>query len=423
MNHSACIGVQNIDKYKFPSPRDFVHFFGRFGAISSISLQPQAAPCSSASSKQTEKPQANKGPVCFQGLIIFFRREDALKAIDALHNNMHGKYPLKLTLCVVRKEMLPMYVPPWQSTHEFNRESVNRVLENSMKINKEVIKKIWKAVENAESLEPFVAVVPQVNEIPNALRYLIDTTAQYVARYGRSFETAIVSKERANAIYALFMPSDNFQSVFDSFDEETLMFRLKCQTFYRWRVLSLMNGDSLSSWNLNPFQPIEGGLIFFPPPCDRGQIPVAKKPEEAALYVQLQHEMIHLLQKLKNERCMIAHASHFVLRAVSDVSQVMDVLYLSIVRRGGSAKHGLLCLYVLSDVFCNSHLLQSNFHKGLIDLLKIKIEDMYTVMMAKIRLISDEIERSSMRQKIYNVFESFEKAGFLQIRTDAVVYY
>lgn len=74
-------------------------------------------------------------------------------------------------------------------------------------------------------------------------RYIIDATAVYVARDGSEFEDAVREREANNPEFA-FLNGDGPDSV-----------------YYTWRVWSLCNGDSLTSWRVEPFlMTMEGPL-------------------------------------------------------------------------------------------------------------------------------------------------------------------
>ena len=78
---------------------------------------------------------------------------------------------------------------------------------------------------------------------------IVDTLARYVAEDGRAFERAVMDRERDN---------EDFAFLFDHARPE--------HAYYRWRVFSLAQGDSLTRWRTDPFVMIEGGLRWTPRP-------------------------------------------------------------------------------------------------------------------------------------------------------------
>jgi len=82
-------------------------------------------------------------------------------------------------------------------------------------------------------------------------RKVIDRTATYVRRYGFDFEALLMDKERGNSAYSFLFKTETPEHM-----------------YYRWRVWSLAQGDSLSSWRTDPFQMVEGGKFWVPPEVD-----------------------------------------------------------------------------------------------------------------------------------------------------------
>lgn len=77
---------------------------------------------------------------------------------------------------------------------------------------------------------------------------LVDTLARYVAEDGRVFERAVMDRERDN---------EDFAFLFDQ--------TCATHTYYRWRVFSLAQGDTLTKWRRDPFVMVAGGLRWTPP--------------------------------------------------------------------------------------------------------------------------------------------------------------
>lgn len=71
-------------------------------------------------------------------------------------------------------------------------------------------------------------------------RYIIDTMALYVLQDGCPFEQAVMLKEQANPEFAF---------LFDLKSPE--------HVYYRWRLYSLANEDSLMRWHVEPFWLVE----------------------------------------------------------------------------------------------------------------------------------------------------------------------
>ena len=80
---------------------------------------------------------------------------------------------------------------------------------------------------------------------------LIDRFAWYVAKDGIQFESAIMAEEAANA-------GTRFKFLQDLQSPEGI--------YYRWRVASLVMGDTLEAWRTQPFRITVDGPWWVPPP-------------------------------------------------------------------------------------------------------------------------------------------------------------
>jgi U2-associated protein SR140 len=74
------------------------------------------------------------------------------------------------------------------------------------------------------------------------VRYVIDTLASYVLQDGCAFEQAVMSYEQENPEFAF---------LFD--------LSLPDHVYYRWRLYSMAQGDTLRNWRIEPFVLLEGG--------------------------------------------------------------------------------------------------------------------------------------------------------------------
>ena len=375
LNSLLCI--ENIDKYKFPTPKDFVNFFGRFGAICSIFIEPQTerarlpkappvhgslnhefllnAELLSTLNNQSARKEKSFTQV-YKGKINYFLEDDAQKAANALNNHLHGKYHLKIFLDKSPKQVFPGFIPAWQRSADFHKQATEVILKSSMNVQKEVLEKVQSAMRVGASLEPLIAYVPSMYDIPNDIRYLIDTTAQYVAQHGQLFEKIIFLREKNNMVFGLFISSPWVDDLISIYDMETLEFRQKCRLYYQWRVYSFMNGDSRTLWKSDPYQPFEGGTVFFPPDCETNQSFVARKPESGAiLSSEEQRALIMLLRHVIQERESIGQVSHFILRNYAASDQISNLLCHSITHGKASDGSLLARMYVLNDVLHNAN--------------------------------------------------------------------
>eukprot|EP00928_Gymnodinium_smaydae_P044980 TRINITY_DN30024_c0_g1_i1.p1 TRINITY_DN30024_c0_g1~~TRINITY_DN30024_c0_g1_i1.p1 ORF type:complete len:1033 (+),score=250.54 TRINITY_DN30024_c0_g1_i1:89-3187(+) len=100
-----------------------------------------------------------------------------------------------------------------------------------------------------------------------ATKRLIDCTAAFVATDGFELEQLLFERERGNPRFSFLRPPQEGP-------EDPL------HTYYRWRVFSLVQGDTHEIWRTEPFQVYDGGPLWQAPPCDAS--PVAQADASAA---------------------------------------------------------------------------------------------------------------------------------------------
>jgi len=79
---------------------------------------------------------------------------------------------------------------------------------------------------------------------------LIDCLAEFVVKYGMKFEHVVICKERE-------YNTGHFNFLFHVDTPDHL--------FYRWRLWSLLQEDTLMDWSTQPFQMLQGGPFWIPP--------------------------------------------------------------------------------------------------------------------------------------------------------------
>ena len=106
------------------------------------------------------------------------------------------------------------------------------------------------------SLDTNMAHAIRVTHPPHSHRqHFISTVATFVAQDGSAIENQLLTREHQNPDYAFLRYNPN--------TDET---QKKEHIYYRWRVYSLCQGDSLDVWTTDPFIMIEGGKVWIPPP-------------------------------------------------------------------------------------------------------------------------------------------------------------
>ena len=177
----------------------------------------------------------------------------------------------------------------------------------------------------------------QVGGMAPARRSLIDTTASFVVRCGRPFEEAVALRERENPHFAfLRRPYTTAEHL-----------------YYRWRLYSLSQGDTLAHWRTRPFQLFLGGAVWLPPPAER---PQRGRGGERALTAAEKEELFGLLRGLEGTVGSVRATMVFCVEKAADnaAGDVAHVVSDALSLRGTPWAARLARLHLLSDVLFNA---------------------------------------------------------------------
>lgn len=287
--------------------------FGRFGKIGSIKIiWPRG-----------DRPMGLPGNT---GFVAFMEREDAETAMREMGGmKFHGNM-LSINFC----DPVPLPSVP------LNPDGPNTVANPAATRQRLEDGPAPKAVLKGVGTD--VVVAP-----PNTARrrYIIDAMAVYVARDGSEFEDAVREREANNPEFA-FLNGDDPDSV-----------------YYMWRVWSICNGDSLTSWRVEPFlMTIEGPLWIPPPTSERSscQDKAANvTPGERALDGAPRERLQELLANLSLGRDSITAAMMFVIENAECCNEVSRLILQALESTDEQDVQRKLCLlYLVSDVLYNT---------------------------------------------------------------------
>ncbi|CDR97285.1 surp module family protein, putative [Babesia bigemina] len=210
---------------------------------------------------------------------------------------------------------------------------------------------------SSSNLPPLLADARGVHvELPPSpmKRAVIDLMARYVVQGGAEFEAMIMANESEQGLF-------NF--IFNRNSPEHI--------YYRWKVYSLLQGDTDKEWRREPFQVVAGGLQWHPPVEKTDTSPAPPMPTvppilgaETAMTMShsgrapMMHSDISRLEKLLRDctttRGSVAEAMMFIINHGESAFQVTDYLVNSILEDTPTVDKKISRLYILSDVLYNT---------------------------------------------------------------------
>ncbi|KAF9165994.1 U2 snRNP-associated SURP domain-containing protein [Actinomortierella ambigua] len=168
---------------------------------------------------------------------------------------------------------------------------------------------------------------------------------------GPEFEQALIDRESNNPLFCFLVD-----------------YKSPEHYYYRWKMFSLVQGDTLSRWRTEPFRMVEGGPKWFPPFMPFTDEVVAE--DERLIDIPLddlertytrgslsRHERSYfeaLLRLLTAQRRSIARAMVFAIQHAEAADEIVDILSASMLLDSTPQGARLARLYLISDILHNS---------------------------------------------------------------------
>ncbi|KAI8054011.1 hypothetical protein BDF22DRAFT_682551 [Syncephalis plumigaleata] len=192
--------------------------FGRYGPIGSVKIM----------WPRPYDDRASKGSGRLSGFVAFMNRDDAAQALK----NLDGSMLLDNSIRCVWGKAVPLPDKPIYVT------STSNVMTTTGRPFNARVSADSGAGSRSQELWEVVVEQPTDRE----LLYTIHRTIERVIRYGAQFEAINNAK---------------FKFLYDYQSPE--------HVYYRWRLFSLLNGDSTRRWSERPFEMFDHGTIWIPP--------------------------------------------------------------------------------------------------------------------------------------------------------------
>ncbi|GFE53445.1 RNA binding protein protein [Babesia ovis] len=179
-----------------------------------------------------------------------------------------------------------------------------------------------------------------------AKRAVIDLVARYVAEGGSDFEHMIMSSESREGLFSFIHDRHSPDHV-----------------YYRWKVYSILQGDSETCWSTEPFRIMDGGLLWHPPcvtPCSMSSatqtIPSLSLSQNGLTPLQPSElsRLNQILSSCNTTRGYIGEAMMFIINHGESAVQVTDCLVNAILEDSPTVDKKISRLYILSDVLYNT---------------------------------------------------------------------
>jgi U2-associated protein SR140 len=344
--------------------------FGRFGPIGSVKIM-----------WPRDEEQRLRGKNT--GFVAFMHRKDAEKAKSVLDGAL--LHDMELAVGWGKSVPLPS-VPIWPPATGLGQAIAAEIAPESTR---ERIHDGPPPKEEITGIGPDVVVLTPQDE---RMRFIIDALAYYVVQDGFAFEQLVMENECDNP---------EFKFLYDNSSPDHI--------YYRWRIFSLANGDTLKSWRVDPFLMFSRSARWIPPPMTGI---VAAKATEAKqvkfgkgnvpLSEAARRRLEIMLDTLSSERRTIADAMVFTIDHAESCQEVSNILVQPLLSGQIPIQAIVARLYLLSDILHNTSAPVRNasqFRSTLQDAMP----DIFEVLNTCYRSAPSRISQESLRRNILRV--------------------
>uniref|UniRef100_A0A069DXK2 Putative splicing regulator n=1 Tax=Panstrongylus megistus TaxID=65343 RepID=A0A069DXK2_9HEMI len=319
--------------------QQLMEVFGKYGPLASIKIMwPRS------------DEEKSRGRNC--GFVAFMNRKDGDRAMKALNGKEVLGYEMKLGWGKgVPIPPFPIYIPPTllsltqppppsglpfnAQPHPKDRNKVPRMRPNEpYPVNPEDADKVDKILPQA--------LVKVVMPTDRNLLMLIHHMIEYVIREGPMFEAMIMNRELSNPL---------FRFLFDN--------QSPAHTYYRWKLFSLLQGDSQKEWRLQEFRMFKGGSIWRPPPMNLytqgmpDELVERDDDKKGGLSPAQRDRLEQLIRHMTPERLKVADAMVFCIEHAEAADEICDCIVESLSNSDTVLYKKVARLYLVSDILHN----------------------------------------------------------------------
>lgn len=324
---------------------NLMELFGKYGPLASVKIMWP---------RNDEERNRNKN--C--GFVAYMSRKDAERGLNNLNGKMifdcelrvgWGKTVLLPTHPVyIPKSLLDVFQPSPPSGLPFNAQPPVQSSNDELQ-----------PMENVKLEDCVVKVVLPTDR---NLLALIHRTIEFVIREGMIFEAIIMKKEQHNA---------TFRFLFDN--------KCPAHVYYRWKLYSILHGDSVREWRSAEFRMYKVGPIWKPPvvpnyyngmpdelfeSADKNKLLKMKRRLSKAQRDYLES----LLHKLTCERSSIENAMIFCLQHKDASEEIVDTVTQSVLHNSNNIFKILPRIYLTYDLIYNSKYIKGDPFGRLIEM-------------------------------------------------------
>ncbi|XP_016947312.1 U2 snRNP-associated SURP motif-containing protein [Drosophila biarmipes] len=322
------------------SEQQLMEIFGRYGPLASIKIMwPRS------------EEEKQRGRNC--GFVAYMSRKDAERALRTLNGRYIMGYEMRLgwgktvpimnTPIFAPQALLEMTLPPPPSGLPFNAQPPPSEADVLPKKNY----KEFDREEDKENLERILSKCVVKVHVPTekAVLNIIHRMIEFVIREGPMFEALIMIREMENPLFSFL------------FDNES-----PAHIYYRWKLFSLLQGDTPNEWREDEFRMFKNGPVWKPPvanfytqgmPDELVVDPDAPVVHKGALSNAQRDRLEDLIRQLTPERTRIGDAMVFCIEHADAADEICECIAESLSNLSTLPSKKIARLYLISDILHN----------------------------------------------------------------------
>uniref|UniRef100_A0A3Q4IAW9 Zgc:163098 n=1 Tax=Neolamprologus brichardi TaxID=32507 RepID=A0A3Q4IAW9_NEOBR len=337
-----------------------------------------------------------------RAFVAFMTRKDAERALAALDGTVIMGFEMKLGWGKpARIPPQPLYTPvgvrvtpPPPSGLPFNAQPRDRFRNDFTKPLGMSKKELDKTLSEA--------VVKVVIPTERNLLFLIHRMIEFVVREGPVFEAIIMNKEKNNPHYRF---------LFDNKSQD--------HVYYRWKLFSILQGESPTEWRTTDFRMFRGGSLWRPPSLNSYSQRSEERAEEeddvsheeevkkGQLRAEHRQRLEMLLKELTAGREDIANAMMFCLDRADAAEEVVGHVSDSFSSLQTSLQKKIARLYLVSDILHNScaKVAGASYYRKYFE---AKLPQIFGDLNAAHKNIQARLQAELFKQKVMSCFRAWE---------------
>ncbi|KAL1123660.1 hypothetical protein AAG570_002736 [Ranatra chinensis] len=373
--------------------QQLMEVFGKYGPLASIKIMwPRS------------DEEKSRGRNC--GFVAFMNRKDGDRAMKALNGKDVLGYEMKLGWgkgvpippypIYIPPTLLSLTQPPPPSGLPFNAQPHPK---DKHKVPKMRPNEPYS--ENPEDQDKVEKILPQalvkvVMPTDRNLLMLIHHMIEYVIREGPMFEAMIMNREINNPM---------FRFLFDN--------QSPAHAYYRWKLFSLLQGDSQKDWRLHEFRMFKGGSIWRPPPMNLytqgmpDELIEKDDDRKGGLSPAQRDRLEHLIRYITPGRLKVADAMVFCIEHSDAADEICDCIVESLSNPDTLLYKKIARLYLVSDILhnCGLKITNASFYRRC---LESRLPEIFHQAHLTFTSLDSRLKAEAFRVRVMSIFSAWE---------------